>query len=112
MARLRGERGQATVELVALLPVLVVCAAGVWQLALAGHTVWAGGSAARAAARAAAVGGSAEAVALRSLPASLRPGARVRTGSGGAVSVTLAIPSVVGGGLGSWSTTARFEPQR
>jgi len=112
----RGERGQATVELVALLPVLAVCAAGVWQLALAGHAMWAGGAAARAAARAAAVGGSAENVALRALPAGLRSrrdGARVRTGSDGTVRVTVPVPSVLGRApVATYTTSARFEPQR
>jgi Flp pilus assembly protein TadG len=112
MRRLRGERGQATVELVALLPVLVACVAGVWQLALAGHAVWAGGAAARAAARAAAVGGFAEATALRSLPSSLRGRARVRAGDDGAVRVTVAIPAVTGGTVAGYATTARFERQR
>jgi len=112
MRSLRCQRGQATVELVALLPVLVACAAGVWQLALVGHAVWAGGAAARAAARAAAVGGSAEATAVRSLPQSLRRGVRVRASDDGAVRVTLAIPAVVGGEITTHTTTARFEPQR
>jgi Flp pilus assembly protein TadG len=112
MRTLRCERGQATVELVALLPVLVACAAGIWQLALVGHAVWAGGAAARAAARAAAVGGAAEPTAMRSLPESLRPGLRVHEDDDGAVRVTVAIPSVLGGAVTTHTTSARFEPQR
>ncbi len=109
----RGERGQATVELVALLPVLVVIAAGVWQLALAGHAVWAGGVAARAAARAEAIGADPRAAAVRRLPASLRGGVAVRALDDGAVRVVVRVPAVVGGGgLVSMASSARFEAQR
>lgn len=109
----RDERGQATVELVALLPLLAVLAAGVWQAAVAGHAVWASGVAARAAARAEALGGDAEAAALRPLPRSLRHGLRVRTGEDGAVRVAVRIPAVVGGArLGTVASSARFEAQR
>jgi hypothetical protein len=108
-----GDRGQATVELVALLPLVVVLAAGVWQLALCGHAVWAGGVAARAAARAEAVGADPRDAAVRRLPSSLRPGVEVRSvGSEGAVRVEVRIPAVVGSGLGSIGSTARFERQR
>ena len=113
MPDVRDVRGQATVELVALLPLLVVLAAGAWQVAVAGHAVWASGVSARAAARAAAVGADAAGAAVRPLPTSLRAGARVRRLRGGAVRVTVAIPSVVGRrDLATVSSTARFEPQR
>ena len=112
MRCLRSSSGQASVELVALLPLLAVVAAGVWQVALLGHAVWASGVAARAAARAEAVGGDGRPAALRPLPASLRGGASVRRGENGEVRVTVAVPAVVGGHLGSVASTARFEPQR
>ncbi|HWT95052.1 MAG TPA: TadE/TadG family type IV pilus assembly protein, partial [Solirubrobacteraceae bacterium] len=51
-----GERGQATVELVALLPVVAILGLGAWQVALAVHTMWEATVAARAAARAHALG--------------------------------------------------------
>ncbi|MEA2226926.1 MAG: hypothetical protein QOF04_556, partial [Solirubrobacteraceae bacterium] len=47
-----GERGQATVELVALLPLLMLVALAAWQGVVAGQAIWLSGSAARAAARA------------------------------------------------------------
>ena len=107
------DTGQAAVELVALLPVLAVCALAVWQLAVAGHAVWAASSAARAASRAAAVGGSARATARRSLPAGLRRGLRVDTAADGRVRVRVAVPRVVGdGAVTTFVTSARFEPQR
>jgi len=37
---MRSERGQATVEMVALVPALVVACAIAWELVLAGHTAW------------------------------------------------------------------------
>ena len=110
---MKRERGQATVELVVLLPVIVVIALGVWQVAVAGHSVWAAGAAARAAARAEAVGGDAERAAHRILPRRARSGARVRTGDGREVRVDVPIPAVVFGGfLFTTIARARFAPQR
>ena len=43
------ERGQASVELVAVLPFVLLVAALVWQLVLVGHTAWLTAQAARAA---------------------------------------------------------------
>jgi hypothetical protein len=110
-ARAGGEGGQATVELVALLPVLGVLALGVWQVAVAGHAMWSASAAARTASRIAAVSGGADgaAGAVRRI-AGRR--ARVRDADDGAVRVTVPIPLVTGGDLGTFSTTARFEPQR
>ena len=111
--RLHSARGQATVELVALLPILVVLGMGVWQVAVAGHAVWAAGAAARAAARAEAVGGDAEAAARRLLPGRVRRAAEVESGDGGEVRVEVPIPAVVGGGsLFTTTARARFQPQR
>lgn len=110
---LRAARGQATVEFVVLLPVLATLALGVWQVAVAGHAVWAAGAAARAAARAEAVGGDTERAALRLLPARVRRAAEVRAGSDGEVRVDVPIPTVVGGGsLFTVTGRARFAPQR
>ncbi|HEU0025119.1 MAG TPA: hypothetical protein VFQ12_10825, partial [Thermoleophilaceae bacterium] len=66
-----GEAGQASVELVAALPLVLLAAAVAWQLALSGHTAWLCAHAARAAARADAVGRSAGAAARSALPLSL-----------------------------------------
>jgi hypothetical protein len=110
----RGERGQATVELVSLLPLMAVLAALLWQAVVAGQAVWLAGSAARAAARAAAVGGDVREAARGALPARLERGlvvARVRDRAGG-VRVAVAIPAVIGGvRLGTVSARARFRDQ-
>ncbi len=88
------EHGQAAVELVSLLPLVVVVLALAWQLALAGHAAWAVSAAARAAARAGAVGGDGAAAARAHLPRRLERGLRVRA-VGGRVSVSVRRPSVV-----------------
>jgi TadE-like protein len=107
-----GEAGQATVEVVALLPVLAVLLAGAWQAALAGHAFWAVTSAARAAARAHAVGDDPSRVARARLPGSLERGLHVETRSGGEVEVTVRIPSLPGlPSPGHANAGARFEPQ-
>ena len=105
------QRGQAAVELVAVLPLLVLIAAVLWQLAVAGQAAWLAGAAARAAARAHAVGGDEGAAARRVLPPGLEPGLRVWARDDGSVTLSLAVPSVVGGRLTTISSRARFEPQ-
>jgi Flp pilus assembly protein TadG len=110
---LRSARGQTTVELVALLPVLAVLAAGVWQAAVAGHAWWSAGAAARAASRTAAIGGDTRSAALRVVPVRLRDAARVVERPDGRVTVRVPIRAVAGGArLATASATARFEPQR
>src|SRR3954470_12560552 len=109
---LRDQSGQASVELVALLPLLVAMLALCWQAVLAGHAAWAVGAAARAAARAAAVGADPGAAARSRLPSALERGLRVRTPAAGAVEISLRIPRVVGGiDVGRVSATGRFRPQ-
>jgi hypothetical protein len=112
MRRIADQRGQATVELVALLPVLAAVLAALWQAALAGQAVWAVTTAARAAARAHAVGGDVRRAARAHLPASLERGLRVSTGSGGDVRVSVRIPALPGlPSPGRARAGARFEPQ-
>jgi hypothetical protein len=109
-----AEHGQATVELVALLPLMGVLAALLWQAVVAGQAVWLAGSAARAAARASALGTDAPAAARRVLPDRLERGLvvrRVRPGSGG-VQVAIAVPAVVGSGrLTTVHARARLQDQ-
>ena len=106
-----SEAGQASVELVALLPLVAVLGAVLWQGVVAGQAAWASGTAARAAARAAAVGGDPRAAARATLPAGLRGVARVSTRDGGVV-VRLGVPSVVGPGrLATITTAAAFPAQ-
>ena len=112
--RFRSSSGQASVELVALLPFVVVVAAGLWQAALCGQAVWAGAAAARAGARASAVGADVDRAALRVLPARLRPGARVLVSdSDGAVEIRVPV-RVLTGDTVLWMAVhrARFEDQR
>jgi TadE-like protein len=107
-----GERGQATVEFVALMPLLVLLGFVLWQAAVAGQAVWLAGSAARAAARAEALGDDPAPAARDVLPPRLEDGLRVAKRDHGGVTVTLRIPSVVGsGGVGTTTARARFVPQ-
>lgn len=107
-----GQRGQATVEFVALLPVLVAVALALWQAVLAGQAASLAASAARAAARAQAVGGEARAGARSVLPARLERGLRVRADRERAIRVDVPIPAVlVGARLGRVSAQARFREQ-
>jgi len=109
----RREDGQAAVELVALLPLVALLAAGAWQLAVAGHAAWSADAAARAAARAVATGGDARAAARASLPGRLEEGMRVRASADGDVRVVLRVPAVLGlRVLGTVSASAHFRPQR
>src|SRR3954449_1170600 len=92
----REQRGQAAVELVAVLPVVAALFAGLWQAALVGHTAWSAAAAARAAARAHAVGADERAAARGHLPARMEPGLRVIAGRTGVVTVSVRVQSVFG----------------
>lgn len=109
----RGERGQASVELVALLPLMAILAALLWQVVVAGQAVWLAGSAARAAARASAVGADASAAARRVLPARLERGLVVRRSAGDdGVRVAITVPAIGGSGrLVTVSARARLQDQ-
>jgi hypothetical protein len=109
----RGEEGQAAVELVALLPLVGVLAALVWQVLLAGAALWFGGTAARAAARAEALGADPVSAARGALPGRYERGLRVRRENDGGVAVVVLVPTVFGDrSLGSVTTRAHFEAQR
>lgn len=92
----REESGQASVELVALLPLLVVVVLALWQVVLAGQALWGSAGAARAAARAQAVGGDAERAARSALPGALHRGLAVEA-AGEGVRVAVGVPLVIGG---------------
>jgi Flp pilus assembly protein TadG len=109
---LRAGCGQAAVELVAVLPLVLALLAGLWQLAMFAHTAWSAASAAHAAARAEAIGLSPGRAARAHLPARLERGLRLRASSDGRVKVTLRVPSSFGLRLGTTSAVARFTPQR
>lgn len=109
-----AQAGQATVELVALLPLMAVLAAFGWQVVVAGQAVWLAGTAARAAARAHALGNDAGAGARAALPVQWRDDVRVKTKANGRVAVRLTVPVIVpggDGGLGTVAREARFAPQ-
>lgn len=112
MSRRRAERGQATVEFLAVLPLAGLAVLVAWQLAVAGQAVWLSGAAARAAARAHAVGLDARSAARAVLPDRLRTGLQVQAREGGEVRVEVPIPSVIGRRrLAGVDAAARFEPQ-
>ncbi|MGD9697100.1 MAG: TadE/TadG family type IV pilus assembly protein [Thermoleophilia bacterium] len=93
------QRGQAAVELVALVPALALLVIIGWQIALAAHAWGTAGSAARVGARAVEVGRSGEDAARRALPAAAARRARIDlTGAAGprrAVRVSVEIPRVI-----------------
>jgi hypothetical protein len=95
-----------------MLPIVVVLAASLWQAVVAGQAVWVSGAAARAAARAAAVGGDAKAAARRALPGALERGLRVDTDDDGKAKVRIAVPLVAGDGrLTTVTAQAHFQSQ-
>jgi type II secretory pathway component PulK len=89
------ERGQASVELVAVLPLVLLVGAVAWQLALAGHAAWLTADAARVAARADTVGRDVRVAARSALPRSLQDDLRVRRLRGGGVRVSVRVPLLV-----------------
>lgn len=88
--------GQASVELVAAVPVLLTILLALVQLVVVGYALWSAGAAARAGARAAFVGGDAEAAAKSAVPDALERGATVKDQQG-AIEVTVSAPSLVPG---------------
>lgn len=87
-----GSRGQATVELLAALPLLLILGLVLLQALAVGYAVVLAGTAAEAGALAKAAGGDAEKGARESLPGWSRAKARV-TERGGTVRVHLRPPS-------------------
>jgi hypothetical protein len=89
-----GERGTASVELVAAVPFLLLALAAAAQIALAGQALWSASVAARAGARAALIGADPKAAARRALPDAMRGGAVVAEDEG-AVSVKVPVPTLI-----------------
>jgi hypothetical protein len=98
------ESGQASAEFIALLPVVVLCAAIAWQLVLTGEALWLCANAARAAARADAVGLSPKRAARSALPRSLERNLSVERRAGGRVRVEMRLPLLVR----SWHSPIRL----
>jgi TadE-like protein len=95
MMRARDEDGQASVELVAAVPLVLVLTLVVAQLGVAGYALWSAGAAARAGARAGYVGGDAKAAARQALPSPLRGGATIHDADG--VFVRVEAPALLPG---------------
>lgn len=111
MSLLRNASGQASVELIAIVPLAALVVAVLWQSMLAGQAVWSSAGAARAAARAHAVGADPLAAARGAVPGSLRRGVRVRT-AGDGVRVAVRVPLVLTGvSLGTVDARAALPPQ-
>lgn len=110
--RARSQSGQASVEMLAALPFVLLVGIVIWQLVLAGHAMWLCADAARVAARAEAVGEDAERAARSALPEGLEDGMEVEGAGGGAVEVSVRIPFL----LHQWQTpipvaaSAHLEP--
>jgi pilus assembly protein CpaE len=102
--RTEPERGQASVELLGVLPAVLLVALAAWQLVLAGQVSWLAGNAARVGARAAAVGGDRDAAARSALPAHLRRGLRVSSRDG-VVTVRVRLPIV----MREWGSPVRIS---
>ncbi len=90
-----SQRGVASVELVATLPLIGLALLVAAQIAIAGAALWSAAIAARAGARAETVGGESRAAARRALPSPLRDGAAVSDGGG--VRVRVRVPALIPG---------------
>jgi hypothetical protein len=88
-----GEEGTASVELVAVVPFLLLAVLAVAQVSLAGQALWSASVAARAGARAEAVGGDPAAAARAALPASMRARAKIDDEEG--VEVRVEVPRLI-----------------
>lgn len=92
---IRGQRGQASVELVAAVPLVLLVGLVAWQLALAGHALSLCANAARVAARAQAVGRDPRAAARSALPRSMEGGLDVQRRREGGVRVSVRAPMLL-----------------
>ena len=90
-----GDFAQASVEFVALLPLLAALLAIAAQTVVVGWALWSAGNAARAGARAQEVGSDAEAAARQALPGALRQEAVIKDADG--VRVQVRVPALVPG---------------
>ena len=90
-----GERGTASIELVAAVPFLLLALAVAAQIALAGQALWSASVAARAGARAALVGKDPKVAARRALPEAMQDGSTVAEDDDGAVAVKVPIPTLL-----------------
>lgn len=87
----RGDRGQVTLETLGMTPVILITLILIWQAVLAGYTFTLAGNAADQAARAAAVGDSAQAAAAEDIPGAWQMQAVGVERANGMVSVTVGL---------------------
>jgi pilus assembly protein CpaE len=92
-----GEQGQASVELVVLLPLLAGLVLAAWQIVIAGQAAALAGTAARAGARAVAAGADPAVAARAALPRGWARRVELRHTAAGGLTVRIVVPSVVGG---------------
>lgn len=90
------QRGQASVETVALVPLLLALAAGAWQGLLIAWALVAAGHAAGAGAHAELAGGRVRPAVVAALPATMRAGLQLKVGRT-SVHVRVAVPSLIPG---------------
>ncbi|MDX6640611.1 MAG: hypothetical protein QOF12_1622 [Solirubrobacteraceae bacterium] len=108
----RDANGQASVELVALMPLVGLVVLALWQAVLVGQAVWSSAGAARAAARAQAVGRDPLAAARGAVPGTLRAGIRV-SAAGAGVRVHVPVPlAFTNTRLTTIEARAALPPQR
>jgi hypothetical protein len=100
-----AQSGQASIELVAMVPVVLIVGVVVWQLALAGQTAWLTANAARVAARADVVGRDTTRAARTALPRSLEDGLEVERMPGGRVRVSVRVPLL----MTTWKSPLRVS---
>lgn len=105
-----ADTGQASVELVALLPLIALILLALVQASLAGYAAWSATTAARAGARAQAVGGDVEQAVRRAAPIG-GSSARI-TRDDDVITVRVRVPSVLPIAVGRIAGAARFEAQR
>jgi len=105
--RLRTPTGQASVEVVAVMPLIAILAVAAWQLAISGYAAWSASAAARAAARAQAIGADPEPAARAALTPALEQGLTVRVEDGW-VRVGVRVPPVTPIPVGRVEAIARF----
>ncbi len=95
-----------------LLPLVCLALAAGWQAVLAAHTQWSASAAARAAARAHALGAEMLPAARRALPSSLDDRIEIEE-AGAGVAVHLTVPAILPGlELGKLTARATFASQR
>ena len=110
-AHLKSSSGQAGVELLAALPLVVILGWAVWQAAIAGLTAAGAAHGARVSSRALGVGASPRDALNRVLPSSVAKAARIKSRQN-QVTVSLPVPVLIPFfQLGEVSASASFPEQ-